>query len=214
MTTQTTTKVNTETAIKELYKAYNKLNERFYNNELPEVMIVIFETAKANAYGWFTPSKVWRDVEGTTEMHEIAMSAEYMNRSWIEVMQTLHHEMIHLYNHIKGVKDTSRNNRYHNAKFKAACEAHGFEYTFDKPDPTIGWSRATLTQETQRIIAEEFGINPDAFKLARAITAKAPQKRNRSKYQCLNCDYSLRGKSGLNIACMDCEETLIETAGV
>lgn len=210
----TMVKVNTETAIAELYKAYNKLNERFYNNELPEVMIVIFETAKANAYGWFTPSKVWTDKEGTTEMHEIAMSAEYMNRSWIDVMQTLHHEMIHLYNHINGVKDTSRNNRYHNGKFKAACLAHGFEYQITEPDAKIGWSQAVLTKETQEIIANEFGLNPDAFKLARAIAQKAPTKRNRSKYQCIECDYSLRGKSGLSITCNECGETLHETAGV
>lgn len=210
----TMTKVNTETAIAELYKAFNKLNARFYNNELPEVMIVIFETAKKNAYGWFTPDKVWTDKESTTEMHEIAMSAEFMNRDWIEVMQTLHHEMIHLYCHIKGIKDTSRNGRYHNKNFKAECEAHGFEFKIQEPDKRIGWSQAELTEESQKIIAEEFGINPDAFKLARAITTKEKKVRNRSKYECLCCEYSLRGKSGLNIVCGDCEEPLIETAGV
>lgn len=210
----TSTKVNTETAIRELYKAYNKLNERFYNNELPEVMIVIFETAKQNAYGWFTPSKVWKDVDGTTEMHEIAMSAEYMNRDWIQVMQTLHHEMIHLYCHINNIKDTSRNGRYHNGKFKEQCEKHGFEYKITSPDKSIGWSRAELTEETQRIIAEEFELNPEAFKLARAIAPKRERRKNRSKYECLNCEYSLRGKSGLNINCGDCEEALHETTGV
>lgn len=211
--TTTQTKVNTEVAISELYKAFNKLNERFFNNELPEVMIVIFETARKNAYGWFTPNKVWTDKEGTTEMHEIAMSAEYMNRDWLQVMQTLHHEMIHLYCHIHNIKDTSRGGRYHNKRFKEACESHGFEYKIEQPDATIGWSRAEHTEETQRIIVEEFGINPDAFKLARAIIKKEAKKSNRSKYICINCDYTLQGKSGLNIQCCDCEEQLTEVAG-
>lgn len=203
--------VNTETAITELYKAFNKLNETFYNNELPQVMICIFETAKKNAYGWFTPSKVWSDVEKTMEMHEIAMSAEYMNRDWITVMQTLHHEMIHLYCHTNNIKDTSRNNRYHNKKFKEACEAHGLTFNIKEPDKRIGWSQTVLAEETKRIIAEDFGLNPEAFKFARAIRPKADAKpRNRSKYVCENCDYSLRGKGGLSINCSDCKNDLVE----
>lgn len=204
------TMINSESAISEMYKAFNKLNETFYNNELPEVMIVIFETARKNAYGWFTPSKVWTDKEKTTEMHEIAMSAEYMNRDWITVMQTLHHEMIHLYCHINNIKDTSRNGRYHNKKFKEACEAHGLKFDIVEPDKKIGWSQTVLTEESKRIIAEDFGLNPESFKMARAIPQKSATPRNRSKYTCENCEYSLRGKGGLNITCSDCESELIE----
>lgn len=199
--------ITTDITISELYKAFSKLNEIFYDNSLPFPFIVIVETLKKNAYGWFTPNKVWTNENGTIQMHEIALSAEFMNRGFLEVIQTLHHEMIHLYCHTKKIKDTKANGKYHTTSFKVECIRRGFYFEDSKPDDKLGWSFAKLTNETKEKI-KSFNLNEEAFSIARAIRVS---KKNNSqiKYGCA-CGHSFRGKKGLNLMCCDCEENLVE----
>jgi hypothetical protein len=202
--------ITSEVAITELYKAFRHLNERYYEGKLPEPFIVILETARKNAYGWFTPDKIWKDANGEIEMHEIAMSAEYMNRgTYLDIIQTLHHEMVHLYCHVNDIKDTRKKGKYHNEKFKEACLEKGFKFDMEEPDDKLGWYKPLLTDEAIETI-RSFGLNEDAFKIARAIRAKKPRKANKSKYECPNCEIKLRGKSGLAVSCTECEMEMIE----
>lgn len=208
MTQVLTDVVTTDKTIAELYKAFNKLNEAYYNNELPYPYIVILETLKKNAYGWFTPNKIWKNNDETIEMHEIAMSAEFMSRGFYEVIQTLHHEMIHLYCHIHKIKDVD-NGKYHNMRFKLECLDRGF--CFDgKPNDKLGWCSPKLTDKTKEVISG-FGLDEKAFSLARSV---APKKKSKSspvaKYKCYNCNIILRGKSGITVICGECEEELTE----
>lgn len=196
--------ITMETCITELHTAFNLLNEKYYEGKLPIPMITVYPTAKANAYGWFTPSKMWKDAEKETEMHEIAMSAEYMNRSYIDVIGTLHHEMIHLYNHVNEIKDTSRNGKYHNKNFKEESEKRGFVYDYEQPDKRIGWSFNKKSDELIETI-KSFNLNEDAFKLGRAIEGKKQREKRRFSYEC-GCGTKIRGKEGLNITCDDCGE--------
>lgn len=69
-------------------------------------------------------------------------------------MDTLLHEMVHLYNKIKGVKDVNGNNAYHNKFFKEESIKRGFYYEDEKPDKTYGWSSSRLTNETKRKLEE------------------------------------------------------------
>lgn len=39
--------------------------------------------------GWCTTNEVWHDKEGTIKMYEINLSAEYINISFIETIQTI-----------------------------------------------------------------------------------------------------------------------------
>ena len=57
--------------------------------------------------------------------HEINIGAGTLSRPIEEVAATLLHEMVHYYNHVKGVQDCSRGNTYHNRKFRDAATAHG-----------------------------------------------------------------------------------------
>ena len=198
--------MNSQKTITELHKAFNMLNQAFYDNALPTPYIVIYETAKKSAYGWFTPSKVWQDADGNDVMHEIALSAEYMNRDYVDVIGTLHHEMIHLYCHTNGIKDTTASGRYHNKNFKNESEARGFYYPEDfTPDKVIGWSQSRLTDETKELI-KSFQLDEAAFALARVIPQKkaASKSNSQSKYICPDCFESFRAKKNLNVMCGDC----------
>lgn len=202
--------MNNETAVHELYKAFNLLNEKFYENKLPEPYIVILSTVQKKAYGWFTPNKIWTDVEGKIEKHEIAISAEYLNQDFMQVMDTLHHEMIHLYCHTNNIQDTSRKGRYHNKNFKSESEKRGFVYTATEPDKRHGWAFNELSDETKEII-KSFNLNPDALKLARKIRESNSKKKPVYKYECPTCGCKARSSKQLNLTCGDCEEEMIVT---
>jgi hypothetical protein len=198
--------------IEELHRAFDCLNKAFYNNELPPVIITIQSKGKRNALGWFTVGKVWDD--GTQEMHEINISAEYANRNFMDIMKTLHHEMIHLYCAVNEIKDCSRSGTYHNTKFKIASEQHGFYYGEDAYDKKLGWTFSKLKPETIEII-KGFGLNEDVFILKRYdFTANGEGEKKKSniiKWEC-GCGNIIRtSKDGLRVLCLDCETMFMKS---
>lgn len=199
--------MNHENAVHEMHKAFNLLNNHFFEGKLPEPYIVVLSTIQKKAYGWFTPSKIWTDASGEVQKHEIAMSAEYMNRDYIEVIGTLLHEMIHLYCHVNEIRDTSRKGRYHNANFKRESEAHGFFYDHDTPDRRHGWTFSKLTDETKDFI-RGFSLDESAFALARKIVASTSRKKPVYKYVCSSCEAKARSSKPLNLICGDCDEPM------
>ena len=44
-------------AVKELKNIYDNLNRKYYNDELPEVVITIQSSPKGLSYGWFAPDR-------------------------------------------------------------------------------------------------------------------------------------------------------------
>ena len=99
-------------------------------------------------------------------MYEINISAEYIDMDFFETMDTLLHEMIHLYHKVNNIQDTSRNNTYHNSKFRDKALTLGFEYASDKPNPKHGWTYARLGQKAIEEIAK-FDIDQSKFVIAR-----------------------------------------------
>jgi hypothetical protein len=196
---------NLQPAIEELHKAFDLLNERYYEGKLPQVVIAVQAKGKTQAYGWFTVGKVWETA--TEEKHEITITAEFLNREYIEIMRTLHHEMIHLYCHTNGIKDTSRGSTYHNKNFRIESEARGFYYENNSPDTKYGWSFSSLTDDAKNEI-EAMNINKEAFTLARkdfATGAKQKKKSNIVKWVC-GCNVIIRSsKPEINVICGDCE---------
>jgi hypothetical protein len=59
---------------------------------------------------------------------------------------TLLHEAAHAIAHVRGAKDTSRQGRRHNARFKTLAEELGITVT---KDPRTGWSPTTLPEATR-----------------------------------------------------------------
>jgi hypothetical protein len=85
------------------------------------------------------------------------------------VLATLLHEAAHALAHKRGVKDTSRQGRYHNRRFKALAEELGLHVDHD---PRLGWSPTTLPDVTAARYA------PVTAALERAITAHRHGERN------------------------------------
>jgi hypothetical protein len=61
--------------------------------------------------------------------------------------------------HVRGIKDTSRQGRWHNARFKALAEELGIEVT---KDPRIGWSPTNLPAETRAVRGDDRRVGAGA----------------------------------------------------
>lgn len=202
MTTATKT-INLENTIGELNKAFKMINEYYFNNELEDVIITVNTSSKASVLGWFTPNKVWEGGEGK-EYHEINLVAENLRRGKMQILQTLFHECLHLWNHQRGVKDTSRGNAYHNKRFLQSALDKGFEYLHDAPHPKIGYSMITLSKTTFDTI-DSWELSDDAFDLSRKQFGKGEKKKTTWLWEC-DCGQKARTtKPEFNAICGDCE---------
>lgn len=213
-----------DTMTYELYKAFKILNKRFFENKLPITAITIQSSAHQKlSMGWCTVNQIWGDKEGKTKMYEINISAEYIDMDFYETMDTLMHEMVHLYNLVHNIQDCSRNNTYHNKNFRVRAIKSGFMYVDDKPDKRYGWSFAKLSEDTKAIIST-MDINKSVFKISRKGSryfesidnGEDPKelehvaKSKSFKLVCPGCGVIVRAtKRDINIKCGDCDEYLI-----
>ena len=91
----------------ELYRAFDHFNNAFADNKLPKVVITIQESGRRNAYGWFG-NGFWSDRLAGDSVPEINLSAEYLSRGPDGLLETLLHEMAHLWNAtVEQVRDCS-----------------------------------------------------------------------------------------------------------
>lgn len=110
--------------------------------------------------GHFAASR-WVGADGTVT-HELFVAGEGLIEGAVEVCGTLLHEAAHALAHARGIKDTSRQGRYHNTRFRDL--ATGLGLTIHQV-PGIGWSGTTIPTETAAVYADEIAA------LARAIRA-------------------------------------------
>jgi hypothetical protein len=196
---------NIKVAIDELHKAFNVFNENLFSNELPEPAILIQNQGnRKNILGWCSTQQIWVDKKNEITKYEINIVAERLNRPLFEIMSTLLHEMVHLYNLTHDIKDVSRAGTYHNKTFKKMGERFGL--IIDKA-PKIGWSVSRLQESTKDLIVEN-GINEDAFTLSRRSNEKlgggSSRKTSSRKYRCPICGNSVRATKDLLVICGVC----------
>lgn len=190
-------------------RAFDLLNECFFENALSKSVITIYPTPCA--YGHFTPWKSWEGAGGVRYC-EINLGAETVNRPVIESMATLVHEMVHQWCYERGIKDTSRGGTYHNKRFKREAEKRGLLISYDK---RIGWS---LTKPSRPLIELERSgafeeCERDLHRLGgtRGVSGGASGRKSSStrKYVCPSCGMSVRATRTVRIMCMDCDEQMI-----
>jgi len=192
--------------VNEVYHIFSLLNEKTFNNSLKQPIITIQSKGKLSAMGWCTLSKVWKGEEEKDNQYEINICAEYTDSPLKEIVDTILHEMIHLDNMYKGIKDTSRNNCYHNKLFRDSAIKAGLLVTHDKK---VGHAYTSLGDEMIEWLSKQ-EINRECFHIAReSISAKVgtgKAKCKTIKYKCPSCGILVKTSSEVNILCSDCEE--------
>lgn len=200
-------------AVSQLEHIYNALNSDFYDGVLPIPIITV--QSKPGTYGHCTTSKVWKRKDG--EAYELNIAAEVLDYPLEELLDTILHEMVHLFCREKGIQEVSRGGKYHNRKFKTIAEAHGLtcvpfgrygwntcpnekivEYALEK-----GWNEITIGRSTVGPY-----IHTGAAGTAQTGTSGLPAggKRPSStrKLVCPKCGQSVRATRKVNIICGDC----------
>lgn len=205
MTTAKKEITNLQPVITELHKVYDKANQVLFKGELPAIVITMQSRGnRKGVLGWFVTQPIWEAGEDK-ELYEINIVPEAMKRDYTEILQTLIHEMVHVYCAVKGIKETSRGGAYHNKKFKETAEMFGLEYTHEAPDSKIGYSAVTLKKETLNML-KFWNINKEAFKIARKEFGgqKEKKKTNIIKWVCPSCGDIIRSsKPTIKAYCMN-----------
>jgi curved DNA-binding protein CbpA len=149
---------------------------RRWNPEIPPVVIIIASgtDGKQTRLGHHAPGR-W-NVAGE-QLTEIMISGEGLRRTAREVLATLLHEAAHALAHARGIKDTSRQGRYHNTKFKKCAEEVGLAV---EHDDNFGWSVTTITPATELAYAHQLQALTDAMTLWRHGETPAGPKARRS----------------------------------
>lgn len=163
---------------------------------------------KETVNGWATTKEVWHS-EDNKSYFEINMSAEQMNRPWTEIVTTLAHEMLHIINNLEGLKDTSRQGRYHNKVWAQSAKKYGFNVP--EADSSIGYSAITLDEfKSQGLINETNKYASDMiYRDAFSIKNINKAKKVTYKYVCPVCGAKVSSSSGtLNLICGDCNAPL------
>lgn len=165
-------------AIKELYRAKDFFLERFCDEERvkeAEVFITIQASNKKNNLGHFWANR-WdadttKDATEKEIYHEININADAMNRPVEDILETLLHELAHLYNNVLHIEDCNAA-QYHNKHFKKTAEKFGL--IVDK-FPGRGWALTSLNEDGYAAIA---ALEPDrsALSICRIAPEKAPKE--------------------------------------
>jgi curved DNA-binding protein CbpA len=152
------------------------LEIRRWNPEIPAAVIIIASgtDGKHPRWGHHAPGR-W-NVAGE-QLTEIMISGEGLRRTAREVLATLLHEAAHALAHARGIKDTSRQGRYHNTKFKKCAEEAGLAV---EHDDNFGWSITTITPATELAYASQLQALTDAMTLWRHGEATTGPKARRN----------------------------------
>src|SRR5205823_5098049 len=137
-----------------------------HHPELPDVVIVLgtgVERGRLVKLGHWWGGR-W--VADGAVRGEVLLAGEALHLPAEAVFEVLLHEAAHGLNAARGVKDTSRGGRYHNAKFKTTAEEVGLAV---RPLPPYGWARTTLSAESAERYAPAVAHLAEAMRIARQV---------------------------------------------
>lgn len=119
---------------------------------------------------------------GANRLPEVFIGGEGLARSPVGVLGTLLHEAAHALADVCGIKDTSRQGRWHNARFKALAEEVGIDVT---KDDRFGWSPTTVPNRTRELYAHTIRVLGAALQLHRASEIPAQPGKTKSPPPCV-----------------------------
>ncbi len=204
----------------QLEKTFRMLNEDFFDNELPTPIITVIPTARA--YAHYTPFDAWATKD--TTKREINISSGTLDRPLENIIASLLHEMVHMFDDIVlNTADTSNKGVYHNKIFKREAEAHGLivtrseKYGYSHTEPSDTLLEWALEHDELREI-EMCRANPTVKTVSigthtgnNGLTPIATTSNgHHRKYICPCCGNSCRATKVINIICGDCMERMIE----
>ncbi|MGH3710401.1 MAG: SprT-like domain-containing protein [Pseudonocardiaceae bacterium] len=217
---------------------FDVLNRELFGGELPQCLITL--QREKSTLGYFSSNRFVTSDGGGTYTDEIALNPTYFAKIGLrEIVQTVAHEMVHLWQAHLG--DPGRG-RYHNKEWAAKMEAIGLmpSHTGEPGGRKVGQKMSDYPIEGGRFLEVFSQLATDAFKITwydRYVAAHGgasaalaafgpsgvlvmpegegakPNKPTRIKYSCAATGASVWGKPGLNLVCGDTGEAYHRVAG-
>lgn len=201
-----------------LEKIYRQLNSDFFGGELEDCVITVQSTPRA--YGHVTCSKVWKRKDSSS--YELNIGAGTLARPIENVVATMLHEMVHVYNLMHDIQDCSRGNTYHNKRFKEKAESVGLIIDYDS---RIGWSITTPSDDLILYICDKGwsdiqmnrnegiplytgGSSAGSPSTGGSLAPRMKKPSSTRKYICPKCGMSVRATRDVHIMCIDCMEIM------
>lgn len=207
-------------AVGQLEHIYNALNQDFFEGELPTPIITV--QSKPGTCGHFTTSKVWKRKDDHT--YELNIAAEVLNYPIEDTLDTMLHEMVHLYCRENDIQDTSRGGKYHNKRFKAEAEKRGLtcyqcgdagwnttpgdnliEYAMNK-----GWNEIRIGRNSLPPIIRTGATGAPQITGTSGAQDGGKRPSSTRKYVCPKCKQSVRATKAVHVICGVCMERMEE----
>lgn len=194
-----------------LTTAYAHFNGSIFNNTLPDCLMHMHR--KSKCYGYFAGDRFGtRDDAQKTD--EIALNpSHFKDRTPEQVLSTLVHEMVHLWQHHHGKLSKSG---YHNKEWAAYMADIGLQ-----PSSTGAPGGKTTGQKVSHYIIEGGVFAAACAELIASGYAlpyielwntdkkvAAKKAASKTKYTCGGCGLNAWAKAGVTIACGECEQAM------
>ena len=202
----------TQRTYSSLTTAYDFFNRELFGDELPPCLITV--QRHKGAYGYFSGERFVSVADPEEVTDEIALNpAHFATRSPEEVLATLVHEMVHLWQHHFG-KQARRS--YHDRQWAAKMREVGL-IPSDTGEPGGKETGQKMTHYIEqdgpfaracaRLLAEQPAMlyHDRASEDAGARRKKAASK---TKYTCPSCELNAWAKPDVRLICGDCGELM------
>ena len=159
--------------------------------EIPAVVIILASGTETRQPRWGHFASARWYVEAS-ERAEVMISGEALRLTPPEVLAVVLHEAAHALAHARGIKDTSRQGRYHNKHFKTRAEELGLAVEHDQRN---GWSASKITHDTEHAYETQLTALAEAMTLWRrseATTAPGTRRNTNLLAAVCSCGRSIR----------------------
>lgn len=202
-----------------LEKIFRAINEDSFGGVLEEPIITIQSTP--GAYGHVSVAKTWK--RKGEDRHELNISADWLNRPIENVVATMIHEMVHLYNIANNIQDCSRGGSYHNKRFAEEAEKHmiriekheKYGWTITSPTDELleyilnkGWEEIEMNRGLSLYFGTSGGKSPVKPPVATGAGKVKPKGSNSRKHVCPVCGRVARTTSDFTLICGECHATM------
>lgn len=199
-------------AIGQLEKMFRAINTDLFDGKLPNCIITV-QSSPRNM-GHSSTKKIWQHKDQYT--YEINIAAEVLDMIIEETLDTLIHEMVHIYCRENNIKETSRGTSYHNKRFKKEAEKR---LLICHPCGAAGYNTVGTNNDKLTAYAMEKGWNEIMLGRRTITTSSSQQPENEQtqtengtksstrKLKCPHCGMAARTtkKTG-KLICGNCYE--------
>ena len=164
---------------------------RRHHPQIPAVVIILASGTETRQPRWGHFASARWYVE-SSERAEVMISGEALRLTPAEVLAVILHEAAHALAYARGIKDTSRQGRYHNKHFKTHADELGLAVEHDQRN---GWSASKITPDAEQAYETQLTALAEAMTLWRrseATTSPGTRRNTNLIAAVCSCGRSIR----------------------